>query len=86
MRLTNLSLVLILAGPAVAAGQSPAVTIRAARVLDGRGGEIDGAVVTVENGRVTRVEKAAAGAPVTIDLGDRTLLPGLIDGHAHVGW
>jgi imidazolonepropionase-like amidohydrolase len=76
----------MLAAPVVAASQSPAVTIRAARILDGRGGAIDGAVVTVENGRITRVEKAAAGAPVTIDLGDRTLLPGLIDGHAHVGW
>jgi imidazolonepropionase-like amidohydrolase len=72
--------------PTVAFAQSPAVTIRATRLLDGRGGTVENAVVTVENGRITRVERATAGAPSTYDLKDMTLLPGLIDAHAHVGW
>src|SRR4051812_25678781 len=85
-RLRLVTIVVGIAFPTIALAQTPAVTIRAVRVLDGRGGTIENAVVTVENGRITRVERATAGAPVTYDLKDMTLLPGLIDAHAHVGW
>jgi imidazolonepropionase-like amidohydrolase len=44
--------------------------------------------VLVEGGRIVRIasggEEAPEGAP-PVDLGGRTLLPGLIDAHAHVG-
>jgi imidazolonepropionase-like amidohydrolase len=80
-----LALTAALAAPAVAAGQTPAVTIHAARLLDGRGGALDNVTVTVENGRIMRVERAA-GIKATYDLKGLTLLPGLIDAHAHVGW
>jgi imidazolonepropionase-like amidohydrolase len=57
-----------------------------ARVIDGTGAAPrERAVVRIEAGRVTEVG-TADGTPPTeaIDLGGRTLLPGLIDAHAHV--
>ena len=63
------------------------LVIRAARMLDPRGGRImTNAVVLVEGDRVVAVGAnvvVPAGAKV-IDLGDVTLLPGLIDAHTHV--
>jgi imidazolonepropionase-like amidohydrolase len=34
----------------------PPVTIRAARLLDGHGQVVDDVLISVENGRITRVE------------------------------
>lgn len=58
--------------------------IRAARVLDGRGHQFANAAVVVENGRIVRIDEHPKRAD--IDLGDRTLLPGGIDTHVHIGW
>ncbi|MDT5269074.1 MAG: hypothetical protein QOH49_1260 [Acidobacteriota bacterium] len=63
------------------------LVIRAARMLDARGGRVmTNAVVVVEGDHVTAVGTnvaVPAGAKV-IDLGDVTLMPGLIDAHTHV--
>jgi imidazolonepropionase-like amidohydrolase len=64
-------------------------TYRAARVFDGVSEHAteDGAVL-VEDGRILSLGPAAglpAGAEIT-DLGDVTLLPGLIDAHVHLVW
>jgi imidazolonepropionase-like amidohydrolase len=62
--------------------------IRAARLIDGRGGAVVApAVVVVRGNRIESVggpsqATVPAGAQV-IDLGDVTLLPGLIDAHTH---
>jgi imidazolonepropionase-like amidohydrolase len=64
----------------------PSVTIHAARVLDGRGSVVANGVVTVEGGKITGVAPAAAGAAYTYEIGDATLLPGLIDVHVHLDW
>ncbi|HUO96132.1 MAG TPA: amidohydrolase family protein [Steroidobacteraceae bacterium] len=75
-----------LAGAALAA--APAVTvIRAARLIDGRGGApLSPAMVRVEGDKIAAVGAqlpVPAGAR-TIDLGDATLLPGFIDLHTHL--
>jgi imidazolonepropionase-like amidohydrolase len=70
------------------AAQEPAIVVRAARVLDGRGGVVTNADVVVAAGKIVRVGPRGdvpAGARL-VDLGDRTLLPGLIDAHVHPAW
>jgi imidazolonepropionase-like amidohydrolase len=63
------------------------VIIRAARVIDGRGHVMNDAAVVVEGGKIVRiVTDAKKLTNVTIDLGDRTLMPGGIDTHVHIGW
>jgi imidazolonepropionase-like amidohydrolase len=61
-----------------------ATTIRAARVIDGRGGITQNTTVSVIDGKIASVG-AVNNAP-TIDLGNLTLLPGFIDTHVHIGW
>ncbi|MCA1586482.1 MAG: amidohydrolase family protein, partial [Acidobacteria bacterium] len=67
-----------------AAQTADLVTIRAARVFDGRGQVIPDAIVTIRGSRIERVAPAT-GVP-TRDLGALTLLPGFIDTHVHIGW
>jgi imidazolonepropionase-like amidohydrolase len=74
------ALTLLLAVPAAA--QNP-ITIRAGRLIDGVGGVSTNVVVTVDGGRITRVEPNRTG-PVTYDLPSLTLLPGLVDTHVHM--
>ncbi|MEZ5318681.1 MAG: amidohydrolase family protein [Vicinamibacterales bacterium] len=65
-------------------GRTP-VTIHAARVIDGRGGMTTDAVVTIQGSRITAVGPATGG-PYTYELGNATVLPGLIDVHVHLNW
>jgi imidazolonepropionase-like amidohydrolase len=61
--------------------------IRAARVIDGRGHVTEDAAVVVEGSKILRiVPNAKTLKNVTIDLGDRTIMPGGIDTHVHIGW
>lgn len=58
-----------------------------ARLMDGRGGPpLDHAVVRVRAGRIVAIEQVAdrERPQGSIDLGGRTLMPGLIDAHTHV--
>ena len=61
------------------------VTIHAARLIDGRGNETTNALVTVRGGRIVTVAKAVKSSGATYELGDATLLPGLIDAHITPG-
>jgi imidazolonepropionase-like amidohydrolase len=56
------------------------------RLIDGTGaGPLEHAIVRIEAGRISEVGRADGEPPPgAIDLGGRTLLPGLIDAHAHV--
>jgi imidazolonepropionase-like amidohydrolase len=66
--------------------------VKAARMIDGRGGEalVDQAIV-VQDGRIQDIKPWDAGAiaanypeATVIDMGDAALLPGFIDCHVHV--
>jgi imidazolonepropionase-like amidohydrolase len=61
-----------------------AVTVRAARVLDGTGGVRENATVEIADGKIVRLD--GRSGPVTYDLGSATLLPGMIDVHVHIGY
>jgi len=68
--------------------QEQPIVLRAATVLDGRGGVQHNVDILVVGRRIARIAPRGAlpaGARL-IDLGDRTVLPGLIDAHAHPVW
>jgi imidazolonepropionase-like amidohydrolase len=65
-------------------GGTSSITIRAARVLDGRGNTLENAVVEVQGAKITAIDQRSG--PVTYDLADKTLLPGMIDVHVHLNW
>ncbi|HEY7111985.1 MAG TPA: amidohydrolase family protein [Thermoanaerobaculia bacterium] len=73
---------------AARASDEPPIVLRAARLLDVKSGQyVPGAVVVIRGDRIESVGTGAAAAPSgakIIDLGNRTLLPGLIDAHTHV--
>jgi imidazolonepropionase-like amidohydrolase len=64
--------------------QPDAITIRAARVIDGRGQTLTNQTIAVRGSKIERVG-GASGTP-SYDLGTLTLLPGFIDTHVHIGW
>lgn len=64
--------------------QAQPVTIRAARVIDGRGAVYRNAAVVIDGNKIVRIDKNPRRAD--IDLGDRTLMPGGIDTHVHIAW
>ena len=61
-----------------------AITVRAARVIDGKGAILRNSTVEVRDGKIVRVDQRQGA--VTYDLGDVTLMPGMIDVHVHIGY
>jgi imidazolonepropionase-like amidohydrolase len=80
------ALTLALVSSVAAQDSLPITVIRGARLLDvARGTLVQPGIVVVQGDRILRVggRDVPAGA-TTIDLGDVTLLPGLIDAHTHI--
>ncbi len=68
-------------------GPAPPIVLKAARLIDGRGGApVEPAMVRIEGDRITEVGTSlpVPAAARVIDLGGATLLPGLIDLHTHL--
>jgi len=72
-----------LAHPALSGAESLSVT--AARMIEFETGRVlREQVIRIEDGAIVSVAPRAPGEQVSIDLGDVTLLPGLIDAHVHL--
>lgn len=63
------------------------IALKAARLFDARKGTlVQPGLVVVEGDRILQVGGAAPAGAQVIDLGDATLLPGLIDAHTHLSF
>jgi imidazolonepropionase-like amidohydrolase len=72
--------------PAALSAQSAPLVVRSTHVLDGAGNDLGARDVVVRDGRIERVVPAGSAAGTVYDLGDATLVPGLIDTHVHIAW
>ena len=75
----------VLAAPTLVAQQAPAIRIHAAAVVDGAGRTLRNATITVQGSKITSID-TGNGSGATYDLGQLTVIPGMIDVHAHVAW
>src|SRR5438309_2601050 len=85
MRMKLMFLVALAALSAGVVAQEPAIRIHAATVLDGTGKVLRNATIVVQGSKITAVD-ATDGGPATYDVGRLTVMPGMIDVHAHLGW
>lgn len=83
MRILLTALALLLSLPATAA-EPQSVAIHSRHVLDVKSGTVSDAYVVVRGDRIAAIAKAAPAGARVIELGDATVLPGLIDCHVHV--
>jgi imidazolonepropionase-like amidohydrolase len=68
--------------PEVARAQERPIVIRAATLLDGKGGVIRNASIVVQGTRITSIDSNSRS--VTYDLKGLTVMPGWIDTHVHI--
>lgn len=84
MRSLTGSFVVLFCATLLAQPQGPLV-VRAARWLDVTAGQMRSpAVIVVQDGKIASVGADVPAGAQTLDLGDVTLLPGLIDVHTHL--
>ena len=78
----------LLSGVIGLSAQSPqVVTIKAARIVDGRGNVLRDSIITVTGSRITAVNpQTSRTSPITYDLRNATLMPGMIDVHVHLNY
>jgi imidazolonepropionase-like amidohydrolase len=84
----QLKAVLVATAVATAVGlsaQDQTISIRAATVLDGTGKVLRNATIVVKGSKITSIDTTGAGT-AGYNLGQLTVLPGMIDVHAHVAW
>jgi imidazolonepropionase-like amidohydrolase len=84
MRLKAALFALVFAAPTLLA-QNQTIRIHADSVLDGTGKVLRNATVVVRGSKITSIETGNS-TNATYNLGQLTILPGMIDVHAHIGW
>src|SRR5215510_8648031 len=60
------------------------IVIAASTMLDGKGHVVRNTRIVVEGSKIVAIDPRAA--PIDYDLRGLTVLPGLIDAHAHITW
>jgi imidazolonepropionase-like amidohydrolase len=63
---------------------APAFSIRAGRLIDGRGGVVTNVDINVKDGKIVSIGPSAG--PIAHNLSALTVMPGFIDTHVHIGW
>jgi len=66
------------------AAQERTITIRAGSLLDGKGGAVQNATISVQGSKIVRVGSGTTSP--TYDLRGLTVMPGMIDTHVHISW
>jgi imidazolonepropionase-like amidohydrolase len=72
------------------ATEPTAVLFEGARLISGNTPPVENSAFLMENGKITKVGtkgqvEAPAGA-VRVDLTGKTVIPAIVDAHAHLGW
>lgn len=78
-------LIAALVAPAILSAQAKPIRIHADRLLDG-GREYDDVTISVQGTKITGLEMGRMKRRPDYELGHATLLPGMIDAHAHLAW
>jgi len=84
-----LGVLLLFASTALSHAQT-SIVLRGARIVDGLGGDpIDNGSIVISDGRIAAVGPAASTTPpagtAIVDYSGKTIIPGLISAHSHVG-
>src|SRR5258708_32216454 len=61
------------------------IVLKTNLLIEGRGGVVNNAAVTIEGSRIVKVQANGTATP-TYDLSGMTLMPGWIDTHVHPAW
>lgn len=84
MRRTLIALLLATAASALAGDAPPLLALHARRLLDVRSGSVSEAWIVVRGDRIERLAASAPAGVRVVELGNATVLPGLIDCHVHL--
>ena len=85
MKKTVICLAFLVASIVSMRAEDAVIAVKASRFLDVKTGNyVSNPVIVVRGDHIESVGKSAPAGATVIDLGDRTLLPGLIDAHTHI--
>jgi imidazolonepropionase-like amidohydrolase len=79
--------ILLLLVPFAAAADGPTV-FKGARLLTAAGAPIESGILVVENGKIAAIGDASTAIPqgaTVIDVAGKTIIPGIVDTHSHIG-
>jgi len=85
MRMKTVLVALAIGAAATLTAQDQTIRIRAATILDGTGKTVRNATIVVQGSKITSIDTTNAGA-ASYNLGQVTVIPGMMDVHAHVAW
>ena len=75
------------AQPAGGASPTAPIVLRTSRVVDGTGKVLRNQDILIADGRIAAITASSGALPAGgIDLRGRTVMPGMIDTHVHLGW